>query len=173
DSRTRAVVNDARTFIRQTDERFDTIVYGLLDSHTNLGAMTNVRVDSFVYTVEAFREAMSRLTDDGMVVVSYTQLDPRQGKKLFAMLREAYPALPPRAFCIEGAQHDGGTTFAAGPGLKRLPAEVPGVKELTDEFAGELDPFELATDDWPFFYMKSRTYPLSYLLMIGLLFGVS
>ena len=43
DPRTKAVVNDARTFIRQTSERFDTIIYGLLDSHTNLGAMTNVR----------------------------------------------------------------------------------------------------------------------------------
>jgi SAM-dependent methyltransferase len=173
DPRTRAVVNDARTFIRQTDERFDTIVYGLLDSHTNLGAMTNVRVDSFVYTVEAFKEAVARLKDDGLVVVSYTLLDPRQGKKLFAMLKEAYPELPPRAFCIEGAQHDGGTTFAAGPGLKRLPTVVPGVKELTADFADGVDSFNLATDDWPFFYMKARTYPFSYLLMIGLLLGVS
>src|SRR5262249_13075944 len=52
DPRTRAVVNDARTHLRQTQERYDTIIYGLLDSHTNLGAMTNVRLDSFVYTVE-------------------------------------------------------------------------------------------------------------------------
>jgi SAM-dependent methyltransferase len=173
DARTHAVVNDARTFVRQTGERFDTIVYGLLDSHTNLGAMTNVRVDSFVYTVEGFREAMGRLRDDGLVLVSYTLLDPGQGKKLFAMLREAYPDLPPRAFCIRGAQHDGGTTFAAGPGLKNVPPEVPGVTEVTDEFAGGVDAFELATDDWPFFYMKARTYPYSYLVMIALLLAVS
>jgi spermidine synthase len=173
DSRTRAVVNDARTFIRQTDQCFDTIVYGLLDSHTNLGAMTNVRVDSFVYTVEGFREAVGRLSDDGLVVVSYTLLDPSQGKKLFAMLQKAYPDLPPRAFCITGAQHDGGTTFATGPGLKRLPAEIAGVKELTANFQDGVDAFELATDDWPFFYMKARTYPYSYLLMIGLLLAVS
>src|SRR5207249_4906079 len=116
---------------------------------------------------------MSRLTDDGLVVVSYTLLDPGQGKKLFGMLREAYSEMSPRAFCIEGAQHDGGTTFAAGPGLKRLPADVPGVKELTADFADGVAPFELATDDWPFFYMKARTYPYSYLLMIGLLLVVS
>ena len=77
------MVNDARSFLRQTDERFDTVIYGLLDSHTNLGAMTNVRLDSFVYTVEGFRDAVRRLSDRGLLVVSYLVLDPRQGDKLF------------------------------------------------------------------------------------------
>jgi hypothetical protein len=173
DPRTRIVVNDARTFIRQTDERFDTIVYGLLDSHTNLGAMTNVRVDSFVYTIEAFREAVGRLTGDGMVIVSYTLLDRFQGYKLYGMLQAAYPDAPPRAFCVPDGQHDGGTTFVTGPGLASLPAVVPGVRELTSEFAQGVDTWELATDNWPFFYMKKRTYPFSYLLMIGLMLAVS
>jgi SAM-dependent methyltransferase len=173
DPRTRTVVNDARTYIRHTDERFDTIVYGLLDSHTNLGAMTNVRVDSFVYTIEGLREAVGRLRGDGLVVVSYCLLDANQGRKLYGMLREAYPEAPPRAFCVPGSQHDAGTTFVTGPGLKRLPSHVPGARELTADFSGGLDRSELATDDWPFFYMKKRTYPFSYLVVIGLLLLVS
>jgi SAM-dependent methyltransferase len=174
DPRTVAVVNDARTFIRHTDARYDTIVYGLLDSHTNLGAMTNVRVDSFVYTVEAFREAVGRLKEDGLVVVSYSLMDyPPQGRKLFAMLAAAYPDVPPRAFCAPGVGHDGGTTFVTGPGLRRLPAVVPGARELTADYRVDIDPFELATDDWPFFYMRSRTYPYSYLVMIGFMLAVS
>jgi hypothetical protein len=171
--RTRIVVNDARTFIRQTDQRFDTIIYGLLDSHTNLGAMTNVRVDSFVYTIEAFREAVGRLTDDGLVIVSYTLLDPHQGRKLHAMLQAAYPDAPARAFCVPDGQHDGGTTFVTGHGLARLPAVIPGVCELTSEFAREVNAWNLATDNWPFFYMKKRTYPFSYLVMIALMLAVS
>src|SRR5205823_1379279 len=123
----------ARTFLRQTDQRFDTIVYGLLDSHTNLGAMTNVRVDSFVYTVEAFREAAARLNDGGMIVVSYLLQDPTQGKKLYGMLSAACPGQPPRVFCTT---RDGGTTFVAGPGLSRLPADVSGIIELTGDYAG-------------------------------------
>jgi hypothetical protein len=173
DPRTRIVVNDARTFIRQTKDRFDTIIYGLLDSHTNLGAMTNVRVDSFVYTVEAFREAVGRLSDDGLVIVSYTLLDKFQGRKLHAMLQAAYPEAPTRAFCVPGGQHDGGTTFVTGPGLARLPEVIPGVRELTSEFAQAVDGWELATDNWPFFYMKKRAYPFSYLIMIGLMLVVS
>ena len=173
DPRTRAVVNDARTFIRQTDERFDTIIYGLLDSHTNLGAMTNVRVDSFVYTVEAFREAVGRLKDDGLVIVSYTLLSFNQGRRLYAMLHEAYPDAAPRALCVPDGRHDGGTTFVTGPGLYRLPAQIDGTKELTKRFAKDVDRAELATDDWPFFYMKERTYPFSYLIMIALMLVVS
>jgi spermidine synthase len=173
DPRTRAVVNDARTFIRQSDQSFDTIVYGLLDSHTNMGAMTNVRVDSFVYTVEAFQEAVRCLRSDGLLIVSYTLLDPLQGHKLYAMLREAWPEQPPRAFSIRGGQHDGGTTFVAGPGLKRLPEQIPGVTEQTAEYARPVERWQLATDDWPFFYMQRRVYPFTYLLMIGLMLVVS
>ena len=173
DPRTRAVVNDARSYFRQTDEKFDTIVYGLLDSHTNLGAMTNVRVDSFVYTVEGFREAIARLKPDGMVVVSYTLLDPAQGRKLYAMLQAAYPEQTTRVFSVSGGSHDAGTTFATGPGVKNLPTTVAGIAELTDEFRAGVPTTDLATDDWPFFYMKQRVYPFSYLVMIGLMLAVS
>jgi hypothetical protein len=168
DPRTRSVLNDARTFLRQTDSRFDTIVYGLLDSHTNLGTMTNVRLDSFVYTVEGFRDAVARLKDDGLLVVSYLVLDPRQGDKLYAMLREADPAREPRVF-----QAERGVTFVTGPGLDRVPAQVAGAAEHTARFRAAAVGAEVATDDWPFFYMQQRTYPVTYAVMILLLLGLS
>jgi SAM-dependent methyltransferase len=170
DPRTRAVVNDARSFLRQSDDRYDTIVYGLLDSHTNLGAMTNVRLDSFVYTVEGLRDAVKRLSDRGVLVVSYLVMDPRQGHKLFAMLRDAYPQQAPRAF---NYLPYGGTTFVTGPGLKDLPESVPGVEEQTAEFVRSAANVEVATDDWPFFYMQERTYPLTYAGMILVLLTLS
>jgi hypothetical protein len=89
------------------------------------------------------------------------------------MLRESYPDAAPRAFCVPDGRHDGGTTFVTGPGLKRLPQTVTGVQELTADYADGVDRSQLATDDWPFFYMKERTYPYSYLVMIGLMLGVS
>lgn len=168
DARTRPVVNDARSFLRQTDQRFDTIVYGLLDSHTNLGAMTNVRLDSFVYTLQGFQEAVARLNDHGILVVSYLVLDANQGNRLYAMLRDAYPDAQPRAFT--GAF---GTIFVTGPGLREVPAAIDGATEMTAQFQTTAAGVELATDDWPFFYMQNRAYPFSYLIVIGLLFGLS
>ena len=65
-SRVRAVVSDARTFLRTTNEHYDMAVYGLLDSHTLLSHASSVRLDSFVYTVEGLREARQRLNPDGI-----------------------------------------------------------------------------------------------------------
>jgi spermidine synthase len=168
--RTRSVVNDARSFLRQTEQRFDTAIYGLLDSHTNLGAMTNVRLDSFVYTVQGFQDAIHRLKEDGLLVVSYLVLDPRQGDKLYAMLQAAYPVRPPRAF---SADTYGGTTFVTGPGIDRVSDHLDGISELTGRFAHTAVHAEVATDDWPFFYMQERTYPITYAVMVLILLGLS
>lgn len=169
DDRTRAIINDARTFLRRTDQRFDTIVYGMLDSHSNLGSLSNVRLDSFVYTVEGLREAVGRLRESGTLVVSYAVLDPRQGNKLFAMLSRASPDRSPRVFMPEGYGH---TVFVTGPGLARVPQVVPGAREVTTAYL-TAPPAEVATDDWPFLYLVERSYPVTYATMNLLLLVLS
>jgi spermidine synthase len=170
DPRTKVVINDARSHLRQTNDQYDTIIYGLLDSHTNLGAMTNVRLDSFVYTLEGFREAVARLKPGGLLVVSYQVLDPRQADKLYAMLERAYPEAAPRVF-----DSCGGMTYVTGPGLKQVPRQMAsaGIAEQTAQFAQRTATAAVATDDWPYFYMQKRTYPLTYAVMILILLGVS
>src|SRR5207245_2485961 len=71
DARVRAIVNDARTYLRTTPETYDLIVYGLLDSHTLLSHASSVRLESFVYTVEGIREARARLADDGLLSLAF------------------------------------------------------------------------------------------------------
>jgi spermidine synthase len=170
DPRTNQVTNDARSYLRQTDASFDTVIYGLLDSHTNLGAMTNVRLDSFVYTVEGFREAIQRLKPGGLIFVSYCVLDQVQGNRLYAMLSAAYPQQTPRAFI---GRVQGSTIFVTGPGLSRIAFQPAGVEEVTAKFADATATTEMATDDWPFFYMKERSYPVTYALMIAILLALS
>lgn len=168
DPRTSVEINDARSYLRQTDKRFDTIIYGLLDSHTNLGAMTNVRLDSFVYTVEGFREAVARLKDDGLLIVSYLLIDETQGNKLYAMLTQAYPEKPPRVF-----RTPRGLTVVTGPGLPQVPAAVAETEERTAQYAAGIGGVDLPTDDWPYFYMQKRTYPVTYAGMILLMLALS
>lgn len=168
DKRTIPVLNDARTFLRQTDQRYDTIIYGLLDSHTNLGAMTNVRLDSFVYTVEGFREAMACLKPDGLVICSYLVMDQSQADKLYAMLHQAYPEHEPRVLAAPR-----GLVFVNGPGLNQLPAKLANIPEVTASYRQKEAAAEVATDDWPYFYMQKRTYPITYAIMILFLLGIS
>jgi spermidine synthase len=74
DPRVRFVNDDARSFLRTTSATYDLIVYGLLDSHTLLSHASSVRLDSFVYIVEGFRETRAHLRDDGVVSLSFAIL---------------------------------------------------------------------------------------------------
>ncbi len=168
DPRAKVVNDDARTHLRQTQEKYDTIIYGLLDSHTNMGAMTNVRLDSFVYTLEGFQEAMACLKERGLLVVSYLLMDQSQGDKLYALLAKAWPHAKPKVLRTES-----GVTFVTGPELTALADMPPGVTDQTSQFAAAEANTDLPTDDWPYFYMQKRTYPLTYAGMIAVLLVLS
>ena len=49
--------NDARNFLRQCRNKYDVIIFGALDSHTEFSGYSNLRVDNYVYTEESFRDA--------------------------------------------------------------------------------------------------------------------
>ena len=66
----RVVNDDARSFFATTDKTYDVIVFGLLDSHTTT-AMTNARLDHYVYTRESISRAKSLLAPCGIVVLSF------------------------------------------------------------------------------------------------------
>ncbi len=169
DRRVRSIVADARSFVRRTDQRYDLVVYGLLDSHAALGGAASVRLDSYVYTVEAMREARARLKDDGVLVMSFTLLSREIAWKLFLMMREAF-GTDPRAF---ETFYDGGLTLVAGPGLAVRPAPALPFKDVTEAVRAANLHADLSLDDWPFLYMPVRRFPVSYLFMAAVLLAVS
>jgi Spermine/spermidine synthase domain len=170
DSRVHPVVNDARSFFRNTKSHFDLIVYGLLDSHTLLSHASSVRLDSFVYTVEGLREARSRLKEDGVLSLSFSVLNDALGTKFYRMIRDAFDGKEP--VCIStGAE--GAVTFAQSKSgnLSILP-EVLSQAHFVDRSAFYRDSglkVDVSTDDWPFLYMPRRVYPVSYLIVLGLI----
>lgn len=171
DARVELIVDDARNYLRRTDRRYDLIVYGLLDSHTALSGLSSVRLDSFVYTVEAFREARARLTPGGVISMTFSLLAPAQARKFFLMLKEAFDGQEPRVYFSE---YDAGTTFVIGPNLSAatVPPDVP-FEDMTRSFTGVDVAVDLSTDDWPFLYMQERRYPASYGLMVAVLLTAS
>ena len=160
-------VQDAREFFRTTANRYDLIVYGLLDSHTAVSGLSGVRLDSYIYTVEALREARSRLKDGGVLCLSFCLGGRDLGKKLHLMVKEAFDGQDPRIFHIGNA-----TCFLIGPDVQNGPIP-PGASELTRFYGLKEINVNSSTDDWPFFYMPARRYPVSYLLMIAMLASVA
>ncbi len=174
DPRVRSVTDDARSFLRTTIDRYDLIVYGLLDSHTLLSHASSVRLDSFVYTVEGLREARARLQTNGIVSLSFAVLDQKIGRKIYLMMEQAFDGHPP--VCVY-AGYDGSVIFLqAKDGGIEVPNELltrTGFKDITRVFADSAIQADVSTDDWPFFYMPQRVYPRSYLFMVGLVLLLS
>jgi spermidine synthase len=69
--RVHLILNDARTYLRQATARYDVVVFGLLDSHTQSSSYSNMRLDNYVYTEEAFREAKHLLKPTGVLVLKF------------------------------------------------------------------------------------------------------
>ena len=167
DPRTEVFINDARSFLRTTTDKYDLIVYGLLDSHGLLSHASSVRLDSFVYTIEGLREARARLNDDGILCLSFAHMGPEMGRKIYLMLQQAFDGCPP--VCIR-AGYDGADVFVqATNGPLTVPDHLlaqSGFENITPAYADASLRTDPATDDWPFFYMPRRIYPFSYLGMM-------
>ncbi len=169
DPRVRTVVDDARSFLRTTKEKYDLVVYGLLDSHTLLSSSSSVRLDSFVYTVEGLKEARAKLADDGVLCLSFCTLSEEIGRKIYLMMKAAFDGHAPIA--IEG-DYDGAEVFVQGHNGELTISDnllrEAGFHRISETYSNPAIRADMATDDWPFFYMPRRVYPVSYVGMMVL-----
>jgi spermine/spermidine synthase len=158
---------DARSFLNETEERFDLIVFGTLDSMTRLSALSNVRLDNFVYTREALAAAKSRLTDDGGVVMYFAVSDDYIFEHLAALLASTFGQMPV-------VHRDYYTlfniVFMAGPAYAdETQIADPDAWYLQEDIVRRTVP----RDDWPFLYLPSPGVNSFYLSMIALLAAIS
>jgi spermidine synthase len=173
DPRVTSVINDARTFLRTTDSSFDMIVYGLLDSHTLLSHASSVRLDSYIYTVEALREAILRLKDGGLLSLSFCVLSAEIGRKIYLMMEEAFGSAP---ICILSLYDHSVIFFQNKEGNFSIENSVSKEIErlnISDYYSDPKIKADVSTDDWPFFYMPKRVYPKSYLGILALMMVLS
>ena len=150
--------NDARAFFKRTSRRYDLIVFGYLDSHTLLTSMSSVRLDNYVYTLESFREARKLLGENGTVVLAFTGGRTFLSDRLFATLAKAF-GVAPRAY-FTGYDTDG-VVFVEGAG--RESSAIVDFPDSSKQLEARQGSTLVATDHWPFIYLKSRTVPLSIL----------
>ena len=170
------VVNDdARSFFATTHERFDVITFGLLDSHTTT-AMTNARLDHYVYTRESITRAASLLADGGLIVLSFEAQKPYIADRMARILRDVFGE-EPMVFRIPSSSYGwGGVIFVAGD-LTAAKAQMARNSRLGTfvERMQQAYPVALTyrtritTDDWPYMYLESARIPTLYYLLAGLM----
>ena len=175
DPRVTLIINDARNFFRTTHQQYDLIIYGVLDSHTALSHASNLRVDSYVYTREGITEAFKLLKPDGVLSVAFALPNESLGFKLSHILQDIPGAGKPLAVRV-GYDTYTTTAFVAQKGRDVTMPDAnsaAGFTNVSDHFAQNYPESSIPTDDWPFFYMIGRTYPVSYLIALGMVLLLS
>ena len=65
DPRVSVHITDGRAFLEQTERQYDLILFALPDSLTLVGGQSSIRLESYLFTLEAFEAARDRLKPDG------------------------------------------------------------------------------------------------------------
>jgi SAM-dependent methyltransferase len=177
DPRANLSINDARNFFRTANQQYDLIVYGVLDSHTALSHASNLRVDSYVYTREGIAEAFRLLKPNGVMSISFTLVNDALGFKLSKILRELPGAGSPLAVRV---RYDNVRTTAfivkKGGALTMPDANAfasLGFTDVSNYFSQPYPESAVPTDDWPFFYMIERAFPVTYMVALGMILLLS
>jgi SAM-dependent methyltransferase len=158
-------VDDARSFIQNDHNQYDLVVFSILDSQTTSSYYTNIRLDNYVYTLEAMQATRKLLKPDGLFVMSFSSERPWFTNRLRDVLSRAFGKDPIMvqtnvAFFVIGPGSHAETALANDPNLNSF------VSQHSDM---ELQPSDLTTDDWPYLYQQFRGIPvIVWVLSIGL-----
>jgi SAM-dependent methyltransferase len=69
DPRVSLHLDDGRSYLRKTSRKYDLVVYALVDSLALHSSYSSLRLESFLFTEEAFRDIRATLTPDGVFVM--------------------------------------------------------------------------------------------------------
>lgn len=159
---------DAREYLRNTTRTYDLIIFGTLDSMTRLSALSNVRLDNFVYTVDCMRAARAHLTPRGGVALYFMTANRFIHDKLAAMLTRAFDQPP---LIHHKAERMFNEIYLDGPAWNHLqPPPSPLRDEYMEQVAGLTN---VPTDDWPYLYLDTRTPSSFYLSLIVLFLAIT
>tara|TARA_B100000686_G_scaffold332704_1_gene397769 strand:+ start:541 stop:2940 length:2400 start_codon:yes stop_codon:yes gene_type:complete len=170
------IINDARNFIQHTKNKYDLIVYGLLDSHASLSGRGGIRLDSYVYTVEAFKESKKILNKNGYISLSFYLSEVELGSKIYLMLKKAFDGREPLVISQNTGDAD---KFRSQPYAFIIGNKIDKNFDVTSSGLSKVNFFsessnlskvDISTDNWPFFYMPSKVWPKSYIFIILLIF---
>ncbi len=172
--RVKVVLNDARNYIQNSNDRFDLIVFSLLDSHTTSSYYSNIRIDNYVYTVEALTAARHLLRPGGLFIVKFQVSTPWIAGRLHGLLKAVFHQEPVQLMAQGGQYETGGSFFIVGS-PERLKEDLaePAIANFVRGHQGmKMQPASLTTDDWPYFYQHEPGLPLNVILLSLMLIAI-
>jgi SAM-dependent methyltransferase len=161
DPRVTAYVDDGRAFLEQTDATYDLILFALPDSLTLVSGQSSIRLESYLFTIEAIKAARDHLRPGGAFTMYNFYRERWLVDRYAATLHEAFGQVP----CVDDLGSGRLAALTVAPNPTDLTCSTPWRP------AGAVPP--PATDDHPFPYLRQASVPGFYLLTIGLILVAS
>ena len=174
----RLINNDARNYMRGCNEKYDMVIFGLLDSHTEFSGYSNMRVDNYVYTEQSFEEARRLLNPNGILVLKFEVRQPWtwMGVRFYSMLNEIFSHPPVTYYAPRTGALLSATVFieSDSPALWQRALQGPQASFLathqpTVSLTSAPTPVP-TTDDWPYVYHAGRSIPRAYFSVSAIIF---
>ncbi|MFJ4525599.1 spermidine synthase [Streptomyces sp. NPDC088810] len=154
DPRVHVHIDDGRAFLERTKTRYDLVVLALPDSLTLVAGASNLRLESYLFTREAFQAARDHLTPNGAFAMYNYYREPWLIDRFAGTLDDVYGHPP----CM--------TLFQ-----KNAAVLVAGMTKADQSCAQPWRPSgpvpAAASDDHPFPYLLHRGIPTLYLGALG------
>ena len=166
DPRVREYVDDGRAFLRSSSDRYDLIVFALPDSLTLVSTSANIRLESFLFTREAFASARDHLAPNGVFVLYNYYRQPWLLAKIEGMLTDVFRTAP------LVRQYDAPIGSAAVLAASATPFPVADRAALVTAASANESPAG-STDDWPFLYLRDRAIAPYYLVALSFILLVA
>jgi spermidine synthase len=167
--RVSAIVDDARSYLENSNDRFDLVVFSLLDSHTTSSYYSNIRIDNYVYTVEALKAAKKLLKPDGLLIIKFGVKTPWIAARLYGLIQSVFGSSFLHFGTGRGSPYliAGGTFFIAGSqqGIDRALSDPQLAAYVTGHTFAVSEAPTLTTDDWPYFYQHEPGLPASVIVV--------
>lgn len=151
DNRVTIIVDDGRHFLRSTKQKFDLIIFALTDSLVLNSGLSEIRLESYLFTLESFKEAKDHLKDNGVFVLYNDYRKDWLVKRMENMLEAVF-----------GSFNKLNVTQTS---------KIFSAKKGEANFSSSDQ--SLPTDDWPFLYLRDRSIPGFYLLIVTAVLLVS
>lgn len=151
-------VDDGRAYLERADKSWDQIVLALPDSLTLVQGASSIRLESYLFTVEAAEAYRDHLTDDGVFAMYNLYRESWLVDRYAQTLTDAFGHEP----CVTKLE---GTVAVLVVGVDPSVVDCPSGQQ----WVPSSDVPEPVSDDRPFPYLKTPSIPTFYVVALGLI----
>ncbi|MEV6287747.1 spermidine synthase [Kribbella sp. NPDC051770] len=159
DPRVTSHIDDGRAFLSRTDKKYDLILLALPDSLTLVNGASSLRLESYLFTEQAFKSAQKHLAPGGAFAMYNYYRETWLIDRLASTAQKAFGHKP----CVDKVGDDlqqAVVTVGLTPADQACGAEWAGATSTTPP---------PATDNRPFLYLFTDRIPSLYLVTLGLI----